>query len=130
MLLHETNILATVRSTITMVLMLNSPDTSMSIRKEQDTCDRMTLHDGDETFKLWKPLLTQFGFEKAHRSGSCNGLRAHVLAADGCGVVESNTLVKAGCGVVESNNLCSDCYNVVDLKNKKIWRKNKCRNTK
>ena len=30
------------------------------------------LHYGDETQKLWKPLLTQFSPVEAHRSGRCN----------------------------------------------------------
>ena len=32
------------------------------------------LCNGDETQKLWKPLLTQFSLQEAHRNGLHNGI--------------------------------------------------------
>jgi hypothetical protein len=35
------------------------------------------LCNGDETQKLWKPLLTQFSFSEAHRNALHNGLHTY-----------------------------------------------------
>jgi len=37
------------------------------------------LCNGDETQKLWKPLLTQFSLSEAHRNGLHNGLHPYIF---------------------------------------------------
>ena len=46
---------------------LEKPEGEAAITSSADI-----LYYGDETQKLWKPLLTQFSPEEAHRSGRCN----------------------------------------------------------